>query len=212
MAQGAAMKVLAITGNPKKKGALADLTAEVVRGAGDGGAEVEVVLLAELEIGHCRFCLKCHEDAGPAIAQCVQKDDMAGVLRKIAEADGYILACPTSGGHASVLMRTLIERTAWTLGSPTRRVLWVRGCPDSRIRDKQRFAVVLTTAGLVPTWSRAFANGANREMAEMAKGLFNAKVVGRVYGGAVFKHGATRRTRDRAREAGVVLAESISRP
>ncbi|MBU1669947.1 MAG: NAD(P)H-dependent oxidoreductase [Actinobacteria bacterium] len=204
------MKVLAITGNPKKKGSLADLTAEVVRGVEEGGVEVEVVRLADLNLGYCRFCLKCRDATGPQIASCVQEDGLAGLIEKILEADGFILACQTSGGHASVLMKTLIERTCYTLGSPTRRILWVYGCPDCRIRDKQRFAVVVTTAGVVPTWSRAFCNGANREMAQHAEGIFNAKVVGRLYGGNVWKHGVTRRVMRKALKAGHALAASIA--
>ena len=42
------MKVLLITSNPKRKGALATLTAEAARGAEEAGAEVEVRRLAEM--------------------------------------------------------------------------------------------------------------------------------------------------------------------
>jgi multimeric flavodoxin WrbA len=51
------MKVLVITGNPKKSGALATLTEEAARGAGEDGAEVEWIRLREKDIGFCRFCL-----------------------------------------------------------------------------------------------------------------------------------------------------------
>ncbi len=80
------MKVLAITGNPKKKGALATLVEEAARGAAAGGAEVEEIRIADRDIGYCRFCMTCREDHGPGIASCAQKDDMGEILEKIKDA------------------------------------------------------------------------------------------------------------------------------
>jgi hypothetical protein len=205
------MRVVVIDGNPKKSGALAELTRAAIDGAEDSGAEVDVVRLAEKDIGYCRFCLKCHQDLDSEVAACVQKDDMGSVIEMVRDADGLIMACPASGGHANAMMKTFIERTTWTLGRPTRRVLWVNGCPESRITDRQRYAVILTTAGVVPTWSRAVCNGSTREMASHAKGLFNATVIDRVYAGSVFKRGLAVRFRERAREAGRSLAASSRR-
>lgn len=201
------MKVLVITGNPKKSGALADITAEAVRGAADGGAEVEEIRLADKEIGYCRFCLKCHDDVDSTIAACALEDDMADILERIREADGFILACPASGGHPNALMKTFMERTCWTLGRPTRRILLVKGCPECRIADRKRRAVILTTAGVVPTWMRVFCNGMTREMASHARGLFNAEIVGRVYAGLIIKRGLTEGDKVKAYAAGKALAE-----
>lgn len=203
------MKVLLITGNPKKSGALADLTAEAVRGATDGGADVEEIRLAEKNVGYCRFCMKCHDDIDSTIARCVQNDDLADILERIKEADGYILACPTSGSRPNALMKTFIERTTWTLGRPTRRILWVRGCPESRIADRQRHAIFLTTAGVVPTCMRVACNGSTREMGAHARGIFNAKVVGSVYAGSILKRGLSGRDRKKAYETGRALSEAI---
>lgn len=202
------MKVLVITANPKKSGALASLTDQAARGAADSGAAVEVIRLADLDIGYCRFCLKCHENAGPDISYCVLKDDINALLDKIRDADAFVMACPASGGHANAIMRTFIERTTWTLGSPTRNVLWVRGCPETRLLDKDRRAAMITTAGVVPAWSRVFCNGQTREMRSHAKGIFNASIVGSVYGGLVFKHGVRQRDLRKAYRLGRVLTEA----
>ncbi len=204
------MRILMITGNPKKKGALATLTEEAVRGAKEGGAEVEEIRLADKNIGYCKFCLKCHEDIDSTISRCSQEDDMAEILNKVKDADGFMLVCPTSGGHPNSLMKTFIERTTWTLGRPTRSILWVKGCPESRIADKQRIAVLFTTAGVVPTWMRLFCNGSTREMCSHARGIFNAKVVGKLYGGGIFKYGLLERDKKRARAIGQKLAKKIA--
>ncbi|MHB8894376.1 MAG: flavodoxin family protein [Candidatus Geothermincolia bacterium] len=201
------MKVLVLTANPRKAGALATLTAEAARGAVDGGAQVEEVRLADRNIAYCKFCLKCHEDLGSAIAYCVQKDDMNELMDSIREADAYVMACPASGGHANAIMKTLIERTTWTLGSATRNVLWVKGCPGSRIADKQRRAVTITTAGVVPTWSRVLCNGSTREMSSHARGIFNAEIIGKLYAGSIFKRGVTARQRRKAYSLGRALTE-----
>jgi putative NADPH-quinone reductase len=202
------MKVLVISGNPKKSGALAELTAEAARGASENGADVEEVRLAEKDLGYCRFCMKCHEDIDSPVSFCVQKDDLNGILEKVRDADCYILACPASGGHANAIMKTFIERTTWTLGRPTRNILWVKGCPESRIADRRRYAASITTAGVVPTWSRAFCNGSTREMCSHARGMFNAKIVGRLYAGSILKRGVTGSDKVRAHVLGRRLVET----
>jgi len=183
------MKILIINGHPKKKGALDTLVGEVGTGAVEGGAEVEQIRLAETYIGYCRFCMKCHDDLESTIAPCVQDDDMGMILEKVKEADGFVLASPISSGHANAYMKTFIERCTWTLGRPTGRVLWIKGCPETRLTDKQRYAVTVTTTGVVPPWSKLLCNGSTREMVELAKCQFNAKVMGKMYVGLLNQRG-----------------------
>ena len=137
---GVQMKVLVITGNPKKKGALATLTDEAGMGARARGAEVEEVRLADLDIGYCRFCMKCWEDKTSVLGECALRDDMAGVIEKVREADGLILACPTSGGHPNALMKTFIERRRETLPSWAERSKFdhfYRLCVNTRINPSE---------------------------------------------------------------------------
>jgi multimeric flavodoxin WrbA len=206
---GREMKVLAITGNPRKSGALAALHVEAARGAADGGAEVEIIRLADLGIKTCRFCMHCHADLSSRIAPCAQKDDMRELLEKIDAADGFILSCPASSGHANALMKSFEERCTWTLGRPTKRVLWVKGVPESRIADKPRFAATLTTAGTVPAWSRAFCDGQTREMAALAEGIFGARVTGRAYVGRLNLRKLNRWDRRKAYRLGRSLAAAV---
>ena len=203
------MIILAITGNPKRSGALATLTEEAVRGAEAGGADVETIRLAEKDIKPCRFCLRCREDVDSRIATCTQKDDMAEILPKIADADAFILACPMSGGHANAYMKIFEERCCFTLGKATRRILWVKGCPESRIADRERQAAVITTTGVVPAWSRVLCNGSTREMASLARGIFNARVAGTLYAGLINVRGLRERDRLKAYELGRSLAAAV---
>ncbi len=203
------MKVLIITGNPRKKGALATLTDEAGRGAEAGGAEVEAIRLADLDIGYCRFCMKCWEDKTSDAAECALRDDMAGVIEKVREADGLILACQTSGGHPNAVMKTFIERTTWTIGGPNRDILWVKGAPGPREPERLRRAAIITTAGTVPGWSRVVCNGSTRQMASHAEGVLNARVVGRLFAGCINYRGLRHADRRRARKLGARLAKSI---
>lgn len=203
------MKVLIITGNPKQKGALTTLVNEVGTGVFEGGVEVDRIRLAESYIGYCRFCMKCHGDVDSTIAPCVQDDDMEMILGKIKEADGFILASPMSSGHANAYMKTFIERCTWTLGRPTGRALWIKGCPEARLTDKQRYAVTVTTTGTVPAWSRALCNGATREMVELCKCQFNARVIGKIYVGPLYQRGLTEADIKNAFKLGLDLAGRI---
>jgi multimeric flavodoxin WrbA len=207
---GVRMKVVIITGNPRKKGALATLTDEAGRGAEAAGAKVEEVRLADLDIGYCRFCMNCWQDKTSEAAECALRDDMAGVIEKVRGADGLILACQTSGGHPNAVMKTFIERTTWTVGGPNRDILWVKGTPGPRVPDRERRAVIITTAGTVPGWSRVVCNGSTRQMASHAKGIFNAEVVGRLYAGSINYRGLRHVDRRRARKLGARLARELS--
>lgn len=204
-----AMKVLAITGNPKGSGSLATLTEEAARGATDAGAEVELIRLAEKDIGYCRFCLRCLEDTGSDIAACVQQDDMAEILRKVKEADGFILSCPMSSGHMNALMKTFEERCAFTLCTATRKFLWVTGIPESRIREKQRYAVIINTTGVIPNLLRPFFSASTREMASMARQNLHAAVLDSQYAGRLGFRKLSGREKRKAYRLGKSLAAAI---
>jgi len=200
------MKILAITGNPKSSGALATLSEEAARGATEAGAEVETIRLADKDIGCCRFCLTCLGDSAADIAACVQKDDMAEILHRIKEADGFILSCPMSAGHMNSYMKIFEERCVMTLCTPTRKILWVTGIPESRIADKRRRAVTITTTGVIPNVLRPFFHGSTREMASIAKDIFNAEIVGNLYAGRLMFRKLSRREKKKAYKLGRSLA------
>ena len=84
------MKVLVINGSPREKGNSDLLCDEFIRGAEEGGHQVEKIFLRSREIHPCRACYACFRTGS-----CVQKDDMAEILDKAEAADVLLLASPT---------------------------------------------------------------------------------------------------------------------
>lgn len=84
---------------------------EFMKGALEKGHQVEKIRVGEKKIGYCTACYAC-KDTGI----CSIKDDMAGVLSKIIEADVPVLASPVYFYSIDAQLKTLIDRTVarWT--------------------------------------------------------------------------------------------------
>ena len=78
------MRVLGISGSPRKGSTTDELVQEVL--AGVDGCETEFVSLAGKTIGPCIACLGCVEDN-----LCKRADDMRPLREKIVSADGYVI-------------------------------------------------------------------------------------------------------------------------
>ncbi len=202
-------KIIVINASARKKGALSTLVAEAAQGATEGGAEVEELKLADLDIRYCKFCMTCYRDSESPIGRCSQDDDMGWILPKLKEADGYIIASQLSSGHGNAIFKTFFERCAYTAGSSKGKLLWIEGLPITRFTDRTRFAVTLVTAGGVPTWLRFVCDTATRQMKEMCKRSFNAKVIGTLYAGELTSKGLQDRDASKARELGRALASKV---
>jgi len=100
-------KILGICGSPRKKGTTAALLAEVLRHC-DGTSET--VHLADLTIGHCYGCLSCMKNRGV----CVRRDDMAGLIEKMFDADAMVIGTPNFYYCVSGLLKNMIDRTIAT--------------------------------------------------------------------------------------------------
>lgn len=83
------MKVLALSGSPRKKGNSEELLHAVVRGMMLQGAQVETVRIVDLEIHPCIGCGGCDKSG-----ECIFEDDMWDLYEKIIEADRVILCSP----------------------------------------------------------------------------------------------------------------------
>ncbi len=100
------MKVIGIVGSARKGNGLA-LTQAALDGAKEKGADVELIRLADLTIKPCLDCGFCKQ---PEDKFCVQKDDMAGIYAKLAEADAVIFSSPVYFGRASATYIQFIDR------------------------------------------------------------------------------------------------------
>lgn len=100
------MKVLAISGSPRKGGNSDVLCDEFLKGAAEAGHETEKIRLAERKIGPCMACYGCRDTH-----VCVLKDGMAEVLEALKAADVIVLASPVYFYSVCAQMKAMIDRS-----------------------------------------------------------------------------------------------------
>ena len=102
------MKVVGINGSPRKKGNTAILINRVFEELEQEGIETEFVQLGGRQIRGCLSCYKCFENKD---CRCANgKDVLNGILAKMIEADGILLASPTYFSNMTAEMKALIDR------------------------------------------------------------------------------------------------------
>ena len=99
------MKILGISGSPRRGGNTDILLDNALKGAQNKGAEVEKITLNNLKFSPCQEC-----ENMPNNEFCIIKDDMQTVYRKIEEADAIILASPIFFGSLSAQTKMMIDR------------------------------------------------------------------------------------------------------
>jgi len=99
------MKVLGISGSPRRGGNTDILLEEVMRGAASKGAEVKTIILNDLVIGYCQHCDVCLKKG-----MCKIDDDMQMVYRELEQADRVVLASPIQFTGVTAQMKTMIDR------------------------------------------------------------------------------------------------------
>jgi len=99
------MRVTAFCGSPRVNGNTRALVDEVIRGAGSGGAECEVVDIGRLHIAPCRACSSCRRTG-----ECIQKDDMQSLYPRLLESDVLVFGTPVYFWGASAQMKAFVDR------------------------------------------------------------------------------------------------------
>lgn len=99
--------VLILSGSPRRGGNSDTLCDAFMRGAEEGGNQVEKIFLRDQKIGYCTGCGVCSERGLP----CPQRDDMAAILDKMIRADVIVMATPVYFYTMDAQMKTLIDRT-----------------------------------------------------------------------------------------------------
>lgn len=99
------MKVLGFVGSPRAGGNTATLVTQVLAGAKETGADVELIQLPSLNIGGCQGCKFCksHET-------CRFDDDMQALYTKIREADRLVFGTPVYFSQMTGQMKLFIDR------------------------------------------------------------------------------------------------------
>jgi multimeric flavodoxin WrbA len=103
------MKVMAFVGSPRKQGNTDILMDKVIEGVkSKSDAEVEKIYLYEANIKYCNGC-GAHTILGGS-KDCPLGDDMAGILKRMVQADAFILGSPNHGRTITAGMTNFIAR------------------------------------------------------------------------------------------------------
>ena len=108
-------RVLLVNGSPK--GARSDtlkLACAFLEGMGERGAEIEA---NALDIAPCRGCFSCWRDEG----RCVQPDDMARILERVAAAELIVWSTPLYCYGVPSACKAILDRLL-PLSSPAMRL------------------------------------------------------------------------------------------
>ena len=120
-------KVLILSASPRKGGNSDLLCDQFAKGAEEAGHQVEKLRVQEKKIAPCLACYGCRNTG-----VCVQKDDMAEILEKMAKADVLVLATPVYFYSMDGQLKTLIDRTLPRY---------------TEIRDKEVYFIATAAAG-----------------------------------------------------------------
>lgn len=154
------MKIVCLLASPHgKKGNTARLMEEVLKGARQKGASVEIRVLEGGTVLPCRACDRCHVKG-----RCVQKDDFQQLRDDILAADGLILASPNYINSVSAQLKAFMDRCCGVIhcmsfeGRYGASVVTSGGGPEKPIADYMNRFLIWT--GIHPVGSALATMGA----------------------------------------------------
>ena len=126
------MRLLGVTGSPRRGGNTDILLAGLMRGAKEQGAITKTIILHDLEIAACHHCDYCYQ-AG----LCHISDDMQMVYDELAYADRIIMVSPVQFMSVTGEMKIMIDRC---------QAIWARKyilniAPLEPVKDRQGFFI-----------------------------------------------------------------------
>ena len=174
------MKILAISGSPRKDGNTVTLLNEVLAGAKQEGADVELFSVAGKNIQPCLGC-GGHQKTG----KCHIKDDMQTLYDKMVEADGIIFGTPIYFYDMTAQMKAVMDRTI-ALGQPRRSLANKVGgvvavCGSLGLIDALKdFAFYMMTRRMLPAGHVSAYAGSPDELRKMERCMKAANNLGRL--------------------------------
>ena len=99
------MKIVVLTGSPRRNGNSAYLAEQFIKGARESGHDIYRYDCAFRQVEPCRACNRCGMD-GP----CVIKDDFDELRPRLVEADMVVFAIPMYYFGMSAQMKRVIDR------------------------------------------------------------------------------------------------------
>ena len=100
------MKILGISGSPRKGQNCEKMIGSVLEVAKERGFETDKVLLSAAEVGPCKACGACREKDF-----CVIEDSMEEIYEKMRNSDGIIVAAPVYMGNYPAQLKALFDRS-----------------------------------------------------------------------------------------------------
>ena len=99
------MNILGLCGSPRRGGNTELLLDRALEGARERGADVEKIVLSDLNIHPCRHCDGCVKTG-----MCVVRDDMQRLYTRFRTLDALILAAPIFFMGPSAQTKSMIDR------------------------------------------------------------------------------------------------------
>lgn len=131
------IRILGISGSPRRNGNTDRLLKQVMAGAASEGAKTKTAVLSDLNIAPCRHCDKCIKTG-----KCVINDDMQWLHTDLREADRLVLASPIFFMGVTAQAKAMIDRcqALWV-------IKYVLKLPVALNIDKERSGVFISVGG-----------------------------------------------------------------
>lgn len=172
--------IIAINGSYRQHGITDQTLDACAREAKDAGVSFEIVLLREQPIEFCTNCRTCTQSPGESPGDCVIDDAMAEIIKKLEQADGFILASPTNFYSTTALYKRFLERLVVYAYWP-----WEMNAPKYRKRSGEKKAIIVSSCA-APGLMGRFLFNTNRQL-KMSAETLGADVVGSIFTGLVSK-------------------------
>jgi len=102
------VKLLGIVGSPRKGGNTEIVVNEALKAGEHEGADTEVLHLVDFNLKPCDGCRTCFKTKN-----CVIKDDVEKIFKKMAEADGIIIGSPVYFYNVTAQTKIFIDRVGY---------------------------------------------------------------------------------------------------
>lgn len=167
-------KVVAVVGSYRKGGTIDTAVQAVLEGAREKGAETKTIYLTDQHLEFCENCRRCTQAPGLQRGQCVQKDDLQGILDELDTADAIVLGSPVNYWNLTAIFRRFMERLLGCVYWP-----WGMSSPQPRNTLPTRKAVLVASSAM-PGFCIPLFTGAARALRVTAK-MLGAETVGKLW-------------------------------
>ncbi len=167
------VRVLAISGSPRRHGNSEIILDAAILGAAFEGAATAKIIVNDLCLNPCQGCSRCYGAAG-----CFISDDIHVIYRRINEADGIIISSPVYFGSLPAQLKMMVDRfqPQWLLRDSPRKPINTR---------KKRSGIFLCVAG--QNKAKFFRNSEN--VVRNLYALLGVEYLGHVFCGGVNDRG-----------------------